>query len=55
MIEIAEIIVQSLLKTIRWQYKMVAAFTLDFVGKVSIIVTIENAQMTEIVYINLIN
>ena len=33
---IAEIIVQSLLKTNRPQYKMAANFTLDFVAKVNI-------------------
>ena len=36
MIEITEIIVRSLLKTNRQQYKMAAAFTSDFVAKVSI-------------------
>ena len=36
MIEIIEIIVQSLLKTNRLQYKMAAAFTSDFVAKVNI-------------------
>ena len=35
-IEIAEIIVQSLLKTNWLQYKMTAAFTLDFVAMVNI-------------------
>ena len=36
MLEIKEIIVQSLLKTSRRQYKIVAAFTSDFVAKVNI-------------------
>ena len=36
MIEIAEVIVQSLLKTKRQQYKMIAAFNSDFGAKVNI-------------------
>ena len=36
MIEIIEIIVQSLLKTNRRQYKMAAAFISDFVAKVNV-------------------
>ena len=36
MIEITEIIVRSLLKTNKRQYKIAAAFTSDFVAKVNI-------------------